>query len=233
MSVAGTGERTFFHCRGANAFFSARYVDIPLMKRRGVRIFHLGYLLLLDALDKPDGKYGTRAARLLKEVQSAGIQTSVDVVSEASDRFRRVVRPALRFTDHLIINEVEAEKITSIRTRGRSGMKEAAGALFRCGVRKTVVIHAPGGLYWRDSSGNGFFTGSLKIPGKYFVGAVGAGDALCAGVLLGLHEGWAPEETARIATGVAAACITAANTTDGVRPLAEIRKLCRMWAGKD
>ena len=144
MSVAETGERTFFHCRGANAFFSARYADLPLMKRKGIRIFHLGYLLLLDALDKPDKKYGTGAARLLKEVQSAGIQTSVDVVSEASDRFRRVVGPALRFTDHLIINEVEAEKITSIRTRNRGGMKEAAEALFRCGVRSLGCL--PGGL---------------------------------------------------------------------------------------
>jgi sugar/nucleoside kinase (ribokinase family) len=231
MSVECTGERTFFHCRGANAVFSERHVDIPLMKRKGIRIFHLGYLLLLDTLD---GKDGARAARLLKEVQASGIQTSVDVVSEASDRFKRIVTPCLRFTDHLIINEIEAGKITGQAIRrgkrlDREAMKRAAAVLFNKGVKQTVVIHAPEGLFWQDVSGNKFFISSLHIPKKYFIGTVGAGDALAAGVLFGLHEGWEARETARIATGVAASCIGAADTTTGVKSLVEIKKLCKMW----
>ncbi len=234
MSVEGTGERTFFHCRGANALFSEKHVDIPLMKRRGIRIFHLGYLLLLDTLDSVDREYGTRAARLLRNIQTAGIETSVDVVSESSERFKTVVTPALRFTDHLIINEIEAGKITGrvIRRKGtlvHTAIRQAAAKLFTKGVRRTVVIHAPEGLFWRDAAGNDFFAPSLDIPRQHFVGAVGAGDALAAGVLLGLHEGWEPRETARIATGVAACCIGAADTTSGVRALGAARKICSLW----
>jgi sugar/nucleoside kinase (ribokinase family) len=234
MSVESTGERTFFHCRGANAIFSEQHVDIPLMKRKGIRIFHLGYLLLLDTLDSTDRKYGTRAAKLLSDVQAAGIETSVDVVSESSERFTAVVTPALRFTDHLIINEIEAGKITGRairrrRTLNRAAIKQAAATLFREGVRRTVVIHAPEGLFWRDAAGNEFFAPSLNIPRSHFVGAVGAGDALAAGVLLGLHEWWDPRETARIATGVAACCIGAVDTTSGVRPLSAVRKICSLW----
>ena len=83
MTEQGSGRRTFFHERGANALW--RGVDIDF-KGLAPRIFHLGYLLLLDALDEPDEKYGTKAARLLAKAQSAGVKTCVDVVSEDSQQ---------------------------------------------------------------------------------------------------------------------------------------------------
>src|SRR5438445_10317982 len=84
MTEKKDGRRTFFHARGANALWKGD--DLNFRKTKP-RIFHLGYLLLLDALDKPDAKYGTVAARLLAQAQADGIKTSVDVVSEESDRF--------------------------------------------------------------------------------------------------------------------------------------------------
>src|SRR5215468_4869482 len=82
MTETGHGRRTFFHARGANALWRGAELDF---ERTRPRIFHLGYLLLLDALDEPDPKYGTKAARLLATAQNSGIKTSVDVVSEDSD----------------------------------------------------------------------------------------------------------------------------------------------------
>ena len=104
MSVVGTGERTFFHARGANALFTPDDIDLDAL---GCDLFHLGYLLLLDGLDAPNDEYGTVAARLLHDVQERGIPTSVDLVSEQSDRFVRIVRPALKYCDHLVVNEFE------------------------------------------------------------------------------------------------------------------------------
>ena len=75
-------------------------------------LLHIGYILLLDALDEADAEYGTRMARLLHDAQQHGIKTSIDVVSESGDRFRRLVPPALRYTDYCIINEVEAQEST-------------------------------------------------------------------------------------------------------------------------
>jgi sugar/nucleoside kinase (ribokinase family) len=92
MTEEGNGRRTFFHYRGANAQWRGEDLDFA---RTRAQIFHLGYLLLLDALDEPDAKYGTKAARLLAQAQEAGLKTCVDVVSEDSDRFARVVTPAL------------------------------------------------------------------------------------------------------------------------------------------
>jgi sugar/nucleoside kinase (ribokinase family) len=48
MSVKSNGRRTFFHQRGANSLLAPEHFDFS---RTRAKIFHLGYLLLLDALD--------------------------------------------------------------------------------------------------------------------------------------------------------------------------------------
>jgi sugar/nucleoside kinase (ribokinase family) len=96
MTEQATGRRTFFHNRGANALWRGDDLDFRKIK---ARIFHMGYLLLLDALDEPDKQLGTKGAALLAAAQNAGFKTSVDVVSEDSDRFSKVVIPALKYVD--------------------------------------------------------------------------------------------------------------------------------------
>src|SRR5690348_2987678 len=118
MTEQGHGRRTFFHARGANALW--RGADLDFSRTRA-RIFHLGYLLLLDALDEPDAKFGTKAARLLAQAQAAGVKTSVDVVSEDSDRFAKIVNPSLRHVDYCILNEIEAGKTTGFKLRQSDG----------------------------------------------------------------------------------------------------------------
>jgi len=44
--------------------------------KSGPGYFHLGYLLLLDALDAPDKRRGTKAAALLAAAQEAGLKTA-------------------------------------------------------------------------------------------------------------------------------------------------------------
>ena len=101
MTVESTGERTFFNMHGADSTLVPEDIDVS---RLGCDVFHFGYLLLLDGMDAPDPDYGTKAARLLASVQAAGIKTSIDIVSEQSDRFARIVRPALRYCDYCIVN---------------------------------------------------------------------------------------------------------------------------------
>ena len=152
MTEKGCGHRTFFHARGANALW--RGDDLDFRKVRA-RIFHLGYLLLLDALDERDAKFGTKAARMLAAAQNAGLKTSVDVVSEDSDRFAKIVGPALKHVDYCILNEIEAGKTTGFKIRQSDGqldtvsLRHAVGALLQQGVREVVVIHFPEGGFAR------------------------------------------------------------------------------------
>ena len=128
MTELGHGRRTFFHARGANALWQGAGLDF---ERTRPRIFHLGYLLLLDALDEPDAKFGTKAARLLAPAQRAGVKTCVDVVSEDSDRFARIVNPALRYVDYCILNEIEAGKTTGFKIRQAGGQLDTVARATR------------------------------------------------------------------------------------------------------
>ena len=232
MTEQGHGRRTFFHARGANALWRGDDLDFS---RIPARIFHLGYLLLLDALDEPDARYGTKAARLLASAQAAGIKTSVDVVSEDSDRFARIVNPALQHVDYCILNEIEAGKTTGFSVRQPGGqmdlvaLRHAAGALLQQGVRELVVIHFPEGAFARARRGEDFWQPALKLPKGYIKGTAGAGDAFCAGVLIGLHEGWEIPRCLLTGVCIAAASLSDATCTAGVKSLKSSLALSRKY----
>jgi sugar/nucleoside kinase (ribokinase family) len=232
MTEQGHGRRTFFHARGANALWRGEDLDFTRIR---VRIFHLGYLLLLDALDEPDPKFGTKAARLLAAAQAAGVKTSVDVVSEDSDRFSKIVNPALQHVDFCILNEIEAGKTTGFKVRQAEGrldttaLRHAAGALLQQGVRELVVIHFPEGAFARTRKGYDFWQSSLKLPPNYIRGTAGAGDAFCAGVLLGLHGDWDIQKCLLTGVCIAAASLSDPTCTHGVRSLTSSMALSKKF----
>jgi len=222
MTEATGGRRTFFHSRGANALWTGEDLDFTKHKAQW---FHLGYLGLLDALDAPDGKFGTKAARLLAAAQAAGLKTSVDVASVSAERLAQIVPPALKFTDYLIINETEAGLITGFKVREPGGrldtvsLRHATGALLQQGVRELVILHFPEGAFARTRRGDDVWQSAVKLPPKLIVGAAGAGDAFCAGCLLGLHEGWETKRWLETAVCLAAASLTEPTGTGGIKSL--------------
>lgn len=232
MTETNGGRRTFFHHRGANALWDGNDLDFTKLR---ARIFHLGYLLLLDALDSAHRRHGTKAAALLAAAQQAGLKTSVDVVSEDSDRFSGIVAPALRYTDYCILNEIEAGKTAGFRVRGADGrldtvaLRHAAGALLQLGVRELVVIHFPEGSFARTRRGEDHWQSSLNLPTKRIAGTAGAGDAFCAGVLLGLHEGWDLKRCLETGVCVAAASLSDPTCTGGVKRLKATLELARKY----
>ena len=231
MSDNRTKARTFFQYRGANALFDESFID---WDRIDAEILHVGYILLLDALDQADGEYGTKMARLLAEAQSRGIRTSIDVVTESGDRFRTLVPPALRYTDYCVINELEAQQITGVLLRDEEEklypehMEEALRKMKELGVSTWAVIHCPEGGYGLDEKNHFLTVRSLKLPEGYIKGTVGAGDAFCAGVLYGAEKGWGLAESVRLGTCAAAASLSEAGATEGMRPAAEVLKLAEL-----
>jgi sugar/nucleoside kinase (ribokinase family) len=227
MTVQSSGRRTFFHQRGANAFLGSDHFDFTASNGR---IFHLGYLLLLDQLDQSDADFGTVAARVLHRAKDAGYKTSVDVVSEDSQRFAQIVLPALSHVDYCILNEFEIERTIGIETR-RDGLidlkalKAASLRLLEAGVREWVIVHFPEGACAIGNDGVFRTQGSLCVPQSRIVSTVGAGDAFAAGMLYGLHENVAIETALEYGVTCAASCLFGAGTSDGVRPLDEFRGL--------
>lgn len=228
FTEAGSGRRTFFHARGANALFGRRQA---LRAARGSDLFHVGYALLLDALDAPNEEYGTEMAALLAGVAEQGAQTSLDLVSEDSGRFGAVVRPSLPWCDHLIINETEAGKLAGLAVRtpegalSAQGLRAACRALLEGGVRRTVVVHAPEAACLMDRAGAFALVPSLALSKGYIQGSVGAGDAFCAAALAGLAQGADAALVLRAASCAAACNLSRANSTDGLRPMDEAMAL--------
>ena len=228
MTLEETGERTFFTMRGACSEFCVEDVDVDALD---CDIFHFGYLLLLDAFDKENSEYGTEAARLLAAVQARGIKTSIDVVSEDSDRFERVVRPALKYCDYVVINEIEGGRVAGVSPHDENGvlslsrLEEICRRLMALGVREAVTIHCPRLSCALDKDGKFSVLPSVALPRKSIVGTVGAGDAFCAGMLYGFVMGKSAEESMRIASCASICNLLVPDSVSGARSLAETLKM--------
>jgi sugar/nucleoside kinase (ribokinase family) len=228
MTVLGTGRRTFFHSRGANAHLDESYFNFSGHKSK---IFHLGYLLLLDRLDTIGNDGLTGAAKVLMEAGNCGMITSSDLVSEQSDRFKTIIPMALQYIDILFVNEFEAGKLTGIDICDEAGncaidkAYQAAYDILNKGVRKWVIIHFPKGAIALDKSGEKIFQPSVKMPIEKIKGSVGAGDAFAAGVLAGVHEGWDMSKCLLLGVNVAAASLMDASASESILPWQECLKL--------
>jgi len=220
MTVQGTGKRTFFHQRGANALLDMEHFDFSSAKEK---IFHLGYLLLLDRLDQLEKDGMTRAAKVFKQAKENGYLTSADIVSERSERFREIIPPSLPYIDYLFVNEFEAGMITGVRTTedgkvDRSGCLEAASRILEMGVKKWVFLHFPEGAVALSKDGHQLFQPSIQLPAEKIGGAVGAGDAFAAGVLMGIHENWEMERCLILGVCAAASSLFERTSSDGILP---------------
>ncbi len=231
MNAKDDNSRTFFHARGANAAYGYNDIDFNSIS---AKFFHIGYALLMDSLDAPDEQFGTVMAKALYTAKQKGMITSMDVVSENSDRFAGIVTPSLKYCDNLIINEVEASMTVSLPVRKEGVLNEAllkdvCVALLDKGVGSLVVIHAPEAACSLDKQGNFHFVPSLKLPDGFIKGSVGAGDAFCAGMLYSLYKEYDIEDALLFSAGAAACNLSEFNSTDGMRDAEGIRELIKLY----
>ena len=228
MTVENTGRRTFFHQRGANAHLDVEHFDFQAAR---AKIFHLGYLLLLDRLDElVDGR--PRACAVLQRAKAAGLTTSLDCVSEESGRFQAIVAPTLPWVDLLFANDYEAERLTGIPLRedGRivaGSVALAARNLLERGVRSWVIVHFPEAVCACSAEGQEIWQASLRVPPADIAGSAGAGDALAAGVLFGVHQDWPMADSLRLGVAAAATCLYHPSCSGGVRPVTECLDLAK------
>jgi sugar/nucleoside kinase (ribokinase family) len=227
MVVEGSGKRTFFHQRGANALLSGR--DFHFTGRSGYH-FHYGYLLLLDHMDSEDPEYGTQAARTLANAKAAGLTTSIDLVSEDTDRFPSIVNPVLKHADIVFMNEFEASRLTGV------GLTKAGGihtdrihqARETMDFPGTLVLHWAEGAVACDSNGHLSWQGCVDLPLELVASVVGSGDALAAGYLHAYLRGDWVDDCLKLGVCCAAASVTGFTCTDGVLPEADCLALGKL-----
>jgi len=228
ISDVNNKQRTFFTYLGANGKWDENDID---WDKLDCDILHVGYILLLNALDQPDEEYGSKMARLLHSAQQHGIKTSIDVVSEASDRFKQLVPPALKYSDYCIINEYEASQSTGITLRDENdkliyeNIPSALKCMKEMGVSTWAVIHTPEGGFGLDENNNYIEKESLHLPEGYIKGSVGAGDAFCAGVLCAAEKKMSLEEAIVLGIASAACSLSEPSATGGMHTIDEALEL--------
>lgn len=232
MTEKTTGDRTFFLSCGINHEFGIEDIDIDALD---CKIFHAGYILLLGALDAEDEEYGTKMARLLHMVSEKGIKTSVDAVSEDSDRFKEKIIPALKYCDYTVMNEIECCKVTGLSPRTADGRIDVANikatmeAFMEYGVREKVIVHCVEAGFLLDKSGEFVIVPSLKLPKGFIKGSVGAGDSFAAACLYGIDQGFDNKKLLEFASVAAACNLTASDSISGMKTRAEIEKMCETF----
>lgn len=228
ITLKDTGVRTFFHYRGANAEFKEEDIDFSNID---CDIMHIGYALLLDKMDLPDEEYGTKMAKALFNARKKGLKTSIDVVSEESERFESLVVPCIKYCDYIIINEIESSYVSKIPLRNNNGgiieenLPKVCKWFMDKGLNDIICIHFPEGACALDKSGNYAQMPSLSLPQGYIKGTVGAGDAFCAGMLYSLYKGFVLEECLITAINAAACNLSAADSVSGMKDIEQVLKL--------
>ena len=220
ISVIG-GQRTFFTYPGTSSGFGFSDIDFDTLD---TKILHLGYFLLLDKVDGGDGLL------ILKKAKEVGIETSIDLVSENSDRYSLVL-PCLPYTDYLIINENEASKLTGISPENEN-LEKISRKLMELGVKKKVIIHKPD--LCSALSEEGFtVVPSFEISSDEIMGTTGAGDAFCAGALIGIYDGLCDRKILEFASSVALISLFAPDATSGIVTEDKIKKMCESKVRKE
>ncbi len=220
MSVIN-GQRTFFTYPGTSADFG--YNDINF-ENLDSRILHLGYFLLLEKVDQGEG------IQILQKAQEMGIKTSIDLVSENSDRYSLILS-CLPYTNYLIINEIEAGKLTNMEPTD-DNLEEIARKLKALGVSDKVVIHKPDFAVCLSNDGY-TVVNSYSLPDGYIKGTTGAGDAFCAGTLIGIYKEWSDTEILEFASGCAVMALGKADATSGLMTEEEIKEYCKQFERKN
>lgn len=214
MSVVG-GQRTFFTYPGTSSTYGFDDIDFRKMT---AKILHLGYFLLLDKIDGGDGE------KILKAAEEAGVKTSIDLVSENSDRYNLVI-PCLKYTDYLIINELEAAKMAGMDP-DPNNLEAIARKLMAMGVKEKVIIHMKDRGVCLSKEGFTLMP-AYAATKEYIKGKTGAGDAFCSGALLGIYKGLSDYDILDLASMAAVASLRTADATSGVVSYDELCELCK------
>ena len=136
--------------------------------------------------------------------------------------------PCLKYTDYLIINEMEAGNLAGMEPTDEN-LKKIAYKLQELGVKEKVVIHKPD--YAVCLSGDDYtVVPSYKLPEGYIKGTTGAGDAFCAGTLVGIYKGWTDQEILEFGSACAVMALGKADATSGLVTESEIKEFCKQFA---
>jgi ribokinase len=203
--VHPSGDRLFFHQRGASSAVFPDMLNFSLDQNAGYSHFHLANLYTVPAMRKS-------APDVLQRARANDLTTSLDTGWDADGRWMEDLRPCLPFVDLLFINETEAKMLTGV-----DEPRKVAETLRALGASDIVVK--------LGSKGCVVFTGSEEYVAPGFpvkaIDTTGAGDCFGGGFLAALYHGKNIMEAACFANAVGALKVSQLGAVKGVRGFTE------------
>lgn len=230
-----TGRRTHIYLQGSSAVLNPEHFDFSDVS---ARYLHLGLPGIHRQMDRAWEGDANGWVTVLKKARKAGLTTNMEMCSIAPDKLARIVRPCLAHLDLLIINDFEmsaiaGEPVVAAEAADPEQVERMARRVLALGAMALVIAHYPEGAVAVTRDGAARFAPSVAVPPEKVVGANGAGDAFAAGVMYGLHEGWALDRALRLGHAAAAASLRSLGTTEAVAPVEECLALADRWGWRD
>lgn len=199
VNVAGDGERSFLHYRGANRRLTVG--NISKSRLVEARLVHIGGTFLLPGLD------GDGITEILRRAKTMGKVTSLDTAWDTSGRWLELIDSSLPYIDILVPSIEEAREISGERE------PQSITQFFQSrGVQIVALKMGKDGCYVRQGADEIRLAG----PNVDVKDTTGAGDAFAGGFLAGYLNGYDLRRCAQLATTVAACCITSVGATAGL-----------------
>lgn len=196
------GSRPALHVKGATGHFTVPPADFDRVT--DARIFHLGGVGLMDAMD------GAPNAALMRHAKARGCITTVDVFAGSREDMADVAA-VLPWTDYFIPSVEEARALT-----GLTDLDAMAQAFLDLGAGACVFTLGAEGAYYRDRQGLCFTIPAFAID---VVCTCGCGDVFNAGFATGLLHGMTPQGCVRLAQACSALNATGLGSQAGITSL--------------
>jgi sugar/nucleoside kinase (ribokinase family) len=165
----------FIYSPGANSQLDQDILDRDSFLNAGIRFLHTAGYFVLPGLLNP--AFGIA----LKEIQDAGIFTSLDVVRSPAMKSPDPLWGVLPYLDLFTCNQGEARILS-----GCQEPDSAAAFFHQQGARRVIIKLGAEGCWLSD----GTMSERIPAPGVAKVlDTTGAGDAFAAGLLAALREG--------------------------------------------
>ena len=209
LMIDPSGERSFFHCVGANAVFSYDDIDFDIVEKTDM-VFVTGSFLL-KTFDGED------TMKFLKKCKEMGKTTFLDVCWDASGKWGEILNQAMPYIDYFMPSIDEAERIAN-----KKDPDEISDVFFRNGVKNVIIKMGSKGAYLRKS---GEEKGTLypSYKGIKAVDTTGAGDSFCSGFLAEFARGGSLEDCIKFANACGAHCVMEKGATAGMKTYEEIK----------
>ncbi len=199
LPIRANGERPALHTPGATSKLAEADISLPTIETADV--LHVG---------GPDvlGRFGGEPLqRVLEFARSAGVITTMDVLSTGDATAWSRLEPVMPSVQYFLPNEDQLAALTGV-----TDLTEAARAVLARGTEAVLVS--------RGAQGCALVTADQRIDLPAFdapvVDTTGCGDACSAGFITGLLRGWPIEDAAWLAMAAASLVVTGLGSDAGI-----------------